>query len=167
MVAFLNYGWQAQVNNFSDFGRKREVRYPDGDVIKRSPWFESGIVGLKLSIPIFDSGNKMASVQQAKIDEQKQRNDLEKFEQGAALQVQSSQAFFVQSINEENITKKSVELSEKIFNKTNVKFKEGIGNSFELVQAQQDLIQNKLKLIQAQLSLLNNKADLDKALGVR
>jgi len=83
------------------------------------------------------------------------------------LQVQSSQAFFTQAINEEFYTKKSVELSEKIFKTTNVKFKEGIGNSFELVQAQQDLIQNKLKYIQAQLSLLNTKADMDKALGVR
>jgi outer membrane protein len=167
LVGFLNYGWQAQVNNFSDFGKKREVTFPDGDVQRKSPWFQSGIVGLKLSIPIFDSGSRLASVQQAKLDEQKQRNDFDNFQRAAALQVQSSQAFFTQAINEEFYTKKSVELSEKIFKTTNVKFKEGIGNSFELVQAQQDLIQNKLKYIQAQLSLLNTKADMDKALGVR
>ncbi len=167
LVGFLNYGWQAQVNKFGDFGKKRETTYPDGDVVRKSPWFQSGIVGLKLSIPIFDSGNRMANVQQGKLDEQKQKNDFENFQRAAALQVQSSQAFFTQAINEEFYTKKSVELSEKIFKTTNIKFKEGIGNSFELVQAQQELVQNKLKYIQAQLSLLNTKADMDKALGVR
>ena len=167
LIGFLNYGWQAQVDKFGDFGKKREVSYPDGDVQRKSPWFQSGIVGLKLSIPIFDSGSRLANVQQGKLDEQKQRNDFDNFQRAAALQVQSSQAFFTQAINEEFYTKKSVELSEKIFKTTNVKFKEGIGNSFELVQAQQDLIQNKLKYIQAQLSLLNTKADMDKALGVR
>jgi len=167
LVGFLNYGWQAQVNNFTEFGKKREVTYPDGDVQRRSPWFQSGLVGLKLSIPIFDSGGRMANVQQGKLDEQKQKNDFDNFQRAAALQVQSSQAFFTQAINEEFYTKKSVELSEKIFKTSNVKFKEGIGNSFELVQAQQDLIQNKLKYIQAQLSLLSTKADMDKALGVR
>jgi outer membrane protein len=167
LVGFLNYGWQAQVNKFGDLGKKTETTYPDGDVIRKSPWFQSGIVGLKLSIPIFDSGNRLANVQQGKLDEQKQKNDFENFQRAAALQVQSSQAFFTQAINEEFYTKKSVELSEKIFKTTNVKFKEGIGNSFELVQAQQDLIQNKLKYIQAQVGLLNTKADMDKALGVR
>jgi outer membrane protein TolC len=165
LVGFLNYGWQSQVNNFKDFYTKREVSYPDGDVRKKSSWFESGIVGLKLSIPIFDSGNKMANVQQGKIDEQKHKNDFEKFIQASALQYESSQAFFAQAINEEQYSKKSMELSEKIFTKTNIKFKEGVGNSFELVQAQQDLIQNKLKFIQAQLNLLNTKADLEKAVG--
>jgi outer membrane protein TolC len=164
LVGFVNYGWQAQVNTFGEFGKKREVTYPDGDVQRKSPWFQSGIVGLKLSIPIFDSGSRLANVQQGKLDEQKQRNDFDNFQRAATLQVQSSQAFFTQAINEEFYTKKSVELSEKIFKTTNVKFKEGIGNSFELVQAQQDLIQNKLKYIQAQLSLLNTKADMDKAL---
>jgi len=165
LVAFLNYGWQAQVNKFGDFFKSSETTFPDGDVRKRSSWFESGIVGLKLNIPIFDSGNKMASVQQAKVDEQKHKNDFEKFKQASALQFESAQAFFVQALNEEQYSQKSVELSRKIYTKTNVKFKEGIGNSFELVQAQQELIQSQLKFIQAQLNLLNTKADLDKAIG--
>jgi outer membrane protein TolC len=165
LVGFLNYGWQAQVNDFRDFFSKREVTYPDGEVIRKSRWFEAGIVGLKLNIPIFDSGNKLANVQQGKIDELKHKNDFEKFKQASALQFASAQAFFIQALNEELFTKKSVELSEKIFYKTRVKFTEGLGSSFEMVQAQQELIQNKIKFIQAQLNLLNTKADLDKAAG--
>lgn len=165
LVAFLNYGWQSQVDNFSNFFKSREVSYPDGDVRKKSNWYQTGLVGIKLSIPIFDSGNKMAQTQQGKIDEQKSKNDFDKFKQASALQFQSSQAFFAQALSEEQYSQKSVELSQKIFTKTNIKFKEGVGNSFELVQAQQDLIQNRLKFIQAQLNLLNTKADLDKAIG--
>lgn len=165
LVGFVNYGWQAQVDKFGDFFKKKVTTYPDGDVRKKSNWFDAGIVGLKLSIPIWDSGNKMANTQQGKIDEQKSKNDFEKFKQASALQYESAQAFFIQALNEEQYSQRSVQLSDKIYTKTNIKFREGIGNSFELVQAQQDLIQNKLKFIQAQLNLLNTKADLDKALG--
>ncbi|MCS6819723.1 MAG: TolC family protein, partial [Chitinophagales bacterium] len=165
LIGFVNYGWQAQVNQFNDFFKSREVRFPDGDVRRRNNWFETGIVGLKLNIPIFDSGSKLANVQQGKIDAQKHKNDFEKFVRAASLQFENAKTMLAQAMGEEAIVKRSVELSEKIFNKSSIKFKEGVGSSFELVQAQQELIQNKLRLIQAQSAFLNAKADLEKAIG--
>ncbi len=167
LAGFVNFGFSSQVEKFGDMFKKRYVSYPDGDVVAKSNWFQQGIVGFSLKVPIFDGFSRMSSVKQAEAEVSKARNNLEKFKQAAILQLQSSQALYINAISDEFYSKKGVTLAEKIYNTSNIKFKEGIGNSFELTQAQQDLIQNKLKYVQAQLNVLTSKADLDKALGVR
>ncbi len=167
LAGFLNYGWNVQGQNFGDmFTRYNQVN-ADGSISKVSPWYQQGLVGLKLNIPIFDSGNKWASVQQAKIDAQKTKNDLENFKQAAALQYQAAQSSLNAAIADEVNSTKTVELSQKIFNKNKTKFNLGMGSSFELLQSEQDYVTNQLKHIQNVMNLLNAKADLDKALGIK
>ena len=71
------------------------------------------------------------------------------------------------ALEEETNNKRSVDLSQKIFNTNRIKYQNGIGSSFELEQSEQDLITNQLKSIQSTLNLLTSKADLDKALGIK
>jgi outer membrane protein len=120
-----------------------------------------------MKVPIFDSGLTNAKTKQAKLDLQKTKNDFENFEKAAALQFQVSNTNFVSSLADEQIAKKTLVLSEKIYKTTSIKFKEGVGSSFELVQSEQELIQNKLKQIQTTLNVLTHKADLDKAMGTK
>jgi outer membrane protein TolC len=120
-----------------------------------------------MSVPIFDSGLKNAQVKQKKLDLQKTRNEFENFTKAAELQAAVSKTNFESSILDEKTSDRSVKLSERIYNINRIKFKEGVGSSFELVQAEQDLIQNQLKKIQSTLNVLNTKADLDKSLGVK
>ena len=58
-------------------------------------------------------------------------------------------------------------MAKKITLKTQTKFKEGIGNSFELTQAQQDFVSKKLGIIQAKMNVLMAKTELQKSLGVK
>lgn len=167
LVAFLSYGWSAQTEKFTDIFKTTTDYYPDGDTRKRSPWFDQGMVGFSLKIPIFDSGQKLAQVRQAKIEQQKSRNDFEHFKEGADLQFRVAQTTLNSAIADEANTQKSVALSEKIFKKNQIKFKEGVGSSFELVQSEQDYVTNQLKKIQSTMNLLNAKADLDKAMGIK
>lgn len=165
MVAFMNYGWTAQTDKFGDIFKKTSTTYPDGDVVKSSPWYSQGLVGLSLKLPIFDSGMKMAQVKQAKIEQQKTMNDLENFKNAADLQYRAAQTTYNTALADEVNTQKAMSLSDKIFKKNQAKFQQGVGNSFELTQSEQELATNQLKHIQSVLGLLNAKADLDKALG--
>lgn len=167
LYGFLNYGWSAQSDKFADIFKKETTYYPDGDSRSRSPWFDQGLAGITLKIPIFDSGLKMAQVKQAKIEQTKRRNDFEDFKNASQLQYVSAQSNFASALNDEIISTKTEELSKKIFDKNSIKFKEGVGNSFELVQSETDFVTNQLKHIQSVLSLLSSKADLDKAMGVK
>ncbi len=167
MFAYLNYGWQAQGTNFGDLFKSTTITYPDGDTRKQTQWFDQGLVGITIKLPIFDSGSRMSNVKQAKIDKLKTENDLENFKNAAELQFRASRSAFESALIDEANNKRSSELSEKIFKTNQIKYTEGIGSSFELVQSETDNATNQLKRVQSVLSLLNAKADLDKAMGVK
>ena len=167
MFAFLNYGWQAQGSDFGGLFKSTTTTFPDGDTRKRTQWFDQGLVGLTLKIPIFDSGARLANMKQAQLDQEKTKNDLENFKRAADLQFRASRSAFESALVDEANNKRSTELSSKIFKTNQIKYKEGVGSSFELVQSETENTVNQLKRIQSVLSLLNAKADLDKALGVK
>ena len=152
LYAFMNYGWNSQAQ-------------ASKDVFKKDSWFDQGLVGLTLKIPIFDSGEKMAQVQQTKLDQQKLKNDFENFKNASELQFRAAQSSFASALTDEANSRRANDLSKKIFDRNTIKYKEGVANSFELQQSQQDLVTNQLKFIQSSLNILNTKADLDKALG--
>lgn len=160
LAAFLSYGGGSQTDKFVDIFKKDPTT-------GKNNWFQQGLVGLTLKVPIFDSGQRNAQVKQGKIAEAKAKNDFDNFLKGVELQLQVSQTNFNASLREELNAKRSLELSEKIYNKSRVKFKEGVGSSFELAQAEQEFITNQLKKINNTLSVLTTKADLDKAQGIK
>ncbi|MFM2306376.1 MAG: hypothetical protein RLZZ367_1045 [Bacteroidota bacterium] len=154
LYGFLSYSWNSQAQS-------------GADILKKDSWFDQGLVGLTLKVPIFDSGSKLAQVKQAKLEQQKSINDFENFKSAADLQYRAAQSSFSSALTDETNTRKAQELSKKIFDRNTVKYKEGVANSFELQQSEQEFVTNQLKYIQSTLNLLNTKADLDKALGVK
>ncbi len=167
LFGFVNYGWSAQGDNFSKLFKKETTYYPDGDSRSRSPWYDQGLLGLSLKIPIFDSGLKYAQIKQTKIQQLKTKNSLENFKNASQLQFIAARSAFYAAITEDQNSKKALDLSEKIFKTNTIKFTEGVGSSFELVQSQTDFSTNEIKRVQSALNLLNTKADLDKAMGVK
>jgi len=151
---FLNYSGNVQTQSFSD-------------MFKGSNWYPQGIVGIKLNVPIFDSGLKYAQVQQVKLEQMKRQNTRDNFVQGANLQYQSALSTFNAALGDEVNAQKTLDLSKKIFSTNQAKFKQGAGSSFELQQSEQEYATNQLKQIQSIMNLLNAKADLDKAMGVK
>jgi hypothetical protein len=163
MYASLSYGGGSQVDNFGDFFSKST----DGYGRKISNWYQQSIVGFSIKIPIYDGGQKEASVKQAKIQLEKTKNDAENFKNASALQVQLAKTSFNTNLIEEENAKASKTLNQKIFTKTKIKFTEGIGSSFELIQTETDLTTNQIRYINAIKNVLTSRADLDKAMGVK
>ena len=58
--------------------------------------------------------------------------------------------------------KKSLKIAEKIFDRTTVKYKEGLSSSFELSQMKNQVLQSQGKYIQSLFDVLSAKAELDK-----
>lgn len=165
LAAFVNYGLNAQTDSMRYLFQKTRQYNPDGSVTRVRSWNPFGMVGLQLRIPIFDSGSRWASVKQAKVDQLRLQNNLEQFKEAATLQYISAVTAYNTSLAEEANARKSVDLSKKILSKTRIKFSEGVGSSFELATAQQDLVSNQMKYVQNVLTVLTNKAELDKVNG--
>ncbi|MBL0309977.1 MAG: TolC family protein [Bacteroidetes bacterium] len=167
MTGFLNYAWTAQTETFGDIFKRDSQSYPDGSTKKVSPWYSQGLFGVSLKVPIFDSGMKHAQIKQAKLEQQKTKNDLDNFKNASLLQYSAAQSTFNAALSDEVNSKRTLDLSKKIYGKNQIKFTEGVGSSFELSQAQQEFTTNQLKYIQSIMNLLNAKADLDKSLGIK
>ncbi|MCH9660256.1 MAG: TolC family protein [Bacteroidetes bacterium] len=150
--AFLNYGTQANNDDFT---------FLDSD----QRWFQSSILGVNMSIPIFSSGMRNAKTQRAKIALDQAETQLEETAQNIQLQYDSAKSNYTFSIDRYQNAKKNLNLAERIENKNQIKFGEGIATSFELRQAQLQLYTAQQQYFQSMLDLINSKAELETVLN--
>lgn len=150
MYLYANYGTQAQRDEFNIFNDGR--------------WFQQGSVGLLLNVPIFDGLKHHYQAQQHKLEVQKTKNDIESFEKTYNFQISSLKNQLIEAQNQLEAQKENKALAEKIFGKTNIMFKEGIGSSFEISQSQTDLTTSQINYSVAIYNLIVARYNLKAAL---
>lgn len=128
-------------------------------------WFPTTLWGVKMSIPIFDSGMKGAKISQAKQEYSKILNTQKQIEQSLKIQAESAKADFTSALERYMNEKENLNLTEKIYNKTLIKYKEGLATSLELAQAQSQFLSTQGNYVNAMLDLLNSKARLEKIMN--
>jgi len=128
-------------------------------------WYGSSAFGLSMSIPIFSSGMRSAATQRAKINLEKSQQDLNETEQQLKFQITSAKSDYQFAIEDYNNKTQNLNLAERIEQKNQTKFFEGIASSFELRQAQTQLYTAQQEFLQAMLDVINTKAALETALN--
>jgi outer membrane protein len=122
-------------------------------------------VSLGINIPIYDGARKKGQIQQAQVDLERVELQKSEFERAMNMQVQNARLQYMNASKTLENREKSLEIVEDIYNKTSIKFSEGIGSSIELIQAEQLLFEAQGNYINALYDLLISKTDLDIALG--
>jgi len=128
-------------------------------------WLPTAVVGVSVKAPIYDGGRKSAQMENVRLKMQKtdlQKEDLSRLIQ---LQARNAQLTIINARNTVLSTKKNLDLSQKIYDKSRIKFKEGVGSSIEVTQAEADLYQAQGNYINALYDLLNAKTDYNLALA--
>jgi outer membrane protein TolC len=152
VAAFYNFQKQALRREFNFFDTSKD-------------WFPVQIVGLQMNVPIFAGGSRYLNVQKAKVEFEKTNVNAKLAREGALLNYTNARIYFLSSLNQLNNNKASLELAQKIFTKTNEKYEEGLASSFELTQANTQILQSQGNYVQSLLQLLNAKDQLQKALN--
>ena len=129
-------------------------------------WYGNGRYAVSLNVPIFDGLYKKAKMDQAKIDFKKTENTKQQALLGMNLQVGQAKTNYLNALKTIELQKKSQDLAESIFNTTKIKFKEGIGSSFEMINAESELTQANTNYLIALYELNVARIDLNKALGI-
>lgn len=150
--AFLNGGYSGFGNSF-EFAKKSQQ------------WFGSSLFGVNMNIPIFSSLGRSAATQRAKINLSKSEDDLIETEQKLQLQIASAKSDYQFSVEDYDNKKQNLQLAERIEQKNQVKFFEGIASSFDLRQAQTQLYTAQQEYLQAMLDVINKKAELETVLN--
>lgn len=146
--SFLNYGSSAFADNFN---------FLNGD----QQWFDSSVLGFDLSIPLFSSGKRSASTARAKIALEKAKTQLTEAEEQIRLQLESSKSDYVLAIEQYETAKDNLNLAERIENKNQIKYSEGLASSFELRQAQTQLYDAQQQYLQSMVQVINKKTELE------
>ncbi len=148
------------VNGFINYDMKWQ-----GDKLKDLFYTPSSVAGFTINIPLFAGFGTKAKVQQAKLQLEMIQNGKADMERGISFRVRSAR------INYENAQKnlaqreKNLALAEKIYHTTKIKYKEGVGSSLELSQAEMSLYQAQQNIIDGKFELLKAKIKLKQALG--
>ncbi len=136
-----------------------------GDDFQSGFWAPSAFVGLSLNVPIFDGLDKKAKVQRARLDLELAKNQKEDLERAITLEVKNARTNYLNADQRLQSQKKNLELAERIYKTTQVKYREGVGSSLEVTQAEQSLYSSQSNYMQALYDLLLAKARLEMALG--
>ena len=150
--AFLNYGSSSFSDSFNFLGSD-------------SQWFNSSILGFDLSIPIFSSFKRDASTRRAKIAMEKAKTQLTEAEEQIRLQVQNAKSDYQFSIEQYETAKDNLKLAERIEQKNQTKYAEGLASSFELRQAQTQLYTVQQEYLQSMVEVINKKTELEAILN--
>ncbi|MGW9684813.1 TolC family protein [Flagellimonas sp. 2504JD1-5] len=150
--AFVNYGGSSFSDSFNFLSSGQE-------------WFGSSVLGFNLKVPIFSSLGRSASTQRAKIALDKAKTQLTEAEEQIRLQLESAKSDYILSIEEYGTSKENLRLAERIENKNQIKYSEGLATSFELRQAQTQLYSSQQEYLQSMVAVINRKTNLETILN--
>ncbi|MEM6262343.1 MAG: TolC family protein [Bacteroidota bacterium] len=146
------YQWNAQRNEFNFFESGQ-------------PWFEIGVIGATLSVPIFDGFRKHNQIQQSKLRLRQIANNKELLQNSIALEMRNTSITLLNSYNNLETYKRNAELAQKVFNVANIKYTEGVGSSLELNDAENQLKESETNYLNAMFDYLSARLEWQKARG--
>ena len=124
-------------------------------------WFDSSILGVNINMPLFTSLGNTAKTKRAKIAYLKAQNNLTQTQKQVLLQWEQAQSAWTLAMDNYHTAGQNLKLAERIEQKNQIKFKEGIASGFELREAQLQLYGAQSTYLQAMLDLINAKTALE------
>ena len=125
----------------------------------------SGSIEIRANIPIYDGGFTKSRIEQKKIELEKREIELDEFDRAMKLQVNNAFVNFQNAKWTLERSKEALRLNEKIYNKTQIKYREGVGSSVEVSQAESNLYEAQARYVNALYDALTTKTELDIATG--
>lgn len=144
-----NYNYIRQSNNFG-FGGK---------------WFPSSLIGVSVNVPIFRGFATEARIERAKLELQKNINNIEGLKLNISREVGEAINNYRNALATLDVQRRNMELAETVYNQTRLKFENGIGSNTEISTAQSDLSVAQSNYILATYDAINAKIDFLKATG--
>lgn len=131
----------------------------------RKNYLFSTYVALQLNVPIFSGFLRKNQVKEARLNVEKAQNNIELLKLSLDFQDAQAKTTLKNALLAVEKQKRNLSLSNSIADLAVKKYKEGVGSSVEVTQAQSELLQSQNNYFQALLDVINAQADLQKALG--
>ncbi len=153
LYAFGRYGWNTMTNNADEI-----FDFDDR-------WLNFGVLGLQLSVPIFEGGRKRYQIQQSKIELQKIKNQYDLLENNINTEIASSNDALLANLDQLDIQRQNMDLAKEVFDITKTKFQEGVGSNIDLINADDSYVTAQANYYDALYQAIVSKIVLEKSLG--
>lgn len=158
LAAYGAYQTNAQRNDFTFF-----------DFEKNNPqkqWYTISLVGFSLNMPIFDGLQRHQKINQAQLNLQKIKNAQFLLEQAAQLELKTALIQFENARKSLEIQEQNIALAEDVFEVSQKKFNNGLGNNLELITAETSLKEAQNNYYNALYEYLIARTDIQKSTGI-
>lgn len=153
LAGFFSSTYNGNSNKFTFFSNNQQ-------------WFNTSVVGIQLDVPVFSGFQRRWQTEQAKLNVTKAELDLQETQRRLQNSAFSASVDYENAFNNFRNAQELIALSSSIYKKEQIKFKEGMGSSFTLQQAETQLFDSQRQYYQAALNLIQSKTSLDEALGL-
>ncbi|MDR2149125.1 MAG: TolC family protein [Tannerella sp.] len=102
-------------------------------------WYGASYIGLGVSIPIFDGGEKRSKLRQAKMDIRKTEALLSDRKEKFIADYQNAVSNYFNNKKNVGRQQQNIELAEKVYNETALKYREGLATMSNLLQDEMSL----------------------------
>lgn len=153
-------GYLPSMRAFANFQRSYQ-----GDSFNDGIWANASWAGVSLSAPIFDGLLTKGRIQRAKVTEMNTNVQISMLEQQIDMSVRNARDQYASALDKLRSQEKNLALAERIYDTTRVKYKEGVGSSLEINQAEQALFTAQRQHVQAQYDVVRAIQSLENALG--
>ena len=151
LSGFVNYGYNSGRNILSQ--------------LVTDPWLNFSTLGLSLQIPIFDGFQKKYQIVQKRIALQKAQNNGELLRNSIDLQIRQATITLNNGLQTLQTQQRNRDLAQEIVRVSQIKYKEGVGSSIEVLNAEASLREAQTNYFASLYDFLIAKVDQDRSLG--
>lgn len=151
LAGFVNYGYNSGRNIFSQ--------------LVNAPWLNFSTIGLSLQVPIFDGFQKKYQIAQKRVTLQKAQNSGVLLRNSIDLQIRQSSITLNNGLQTLQTQQRNRDLAQEIVRVSRIKYKEGVGSSIEVLNAEASLREAQTNYFASLYDFLIAKVDQDRALG--
>lgn len=167
---------QAELENFNEKRYKvgyLPSLYAFGSYQLASQWekisdaqsYDVAVVGLNLNIPVFDGFRKKHQIQQSQLRQMQIANSRAMLENSFGMEAKNAKSQLSNAYTSLEAYEQNVQLAKKVFNVSQEKYKEGVGSSLEVNNADNQLKQAQTNYLNGLFDYLTSKVDYQKAMG--
>lgn len=160
--------WMPTVAGFLQYQPGLQGGFGAKDAPGFDKWYfiPSAVAGVSVSVPIWDGGGTKAKRERAMITVQTIDVQKQLLENAITLEVENARKQYLNAQERVASQQKNLDLAQRIYDTTQKKYKAGIGSSFELTHAEQELYMAQKNVLDAMYDFLIAKTAIRQALGL-
>ncbi|MDF2190739.1 TolC family protein [Paraflavitalea sp. CAU 1676] len=151
----------ALLGSFSKNAQRNKFNFFDFN----EDWFTTALIGVKVSVPIFEGLAKNARISKARLELQQTENMMDVLKLSIDNEVETARTSLQSAFVSMDFQQKNMVLAENVYNQTKLKYEQGLGSNLEITNANAELRTAQINYYSALYDAIIAKVDFLTATG--